>query len=748
MLEQDPADVMVNALIFFINNTANGTHTPYSRSSFTPTTSAVSVNCLFFASLSASIVAALASVVSLQWVAEYDAAVSRSGSSPEDRVKRRQFRYGGMEKWKMREIIASLPVLLYCSLILFFVGLAQWMWSVHTTVGGVVIGGTLLGAAFYTTTTMLAVVFPSCPYRAPIVRWTYALIHFVFRPLTRYEEHPINALASWGSVVQIRGPFEAILYKIYAGTKRAISTITKFIIQLPSKFTKSTVQERDQACIDEEKKKLISDSLSWVAQNISISRDSHHRLLLLAQNSLKLDKDQQLSMKFQEIPWSQIFRLLGSEYVHRANTRQMTEEDENDLAILLGCLRNPRLGQFIAPGDSDEYMGGLSNENTFDASGRNSGEELDYEDTSSSGDMSDVSGDEIKYEKPPSYADLPDLSDDKSPNPTYLLLRNIEWDRRSLSIEEQAKIRIGCLNQAHYITASTHNTQEFHSRLVLEGTTNICDHLIPALCKELEWRAHDDAQDRVDNLICLMHLGQTPLQNVPLMDRETGIVFSQPSKLIYRFMCKDWLQEQVEHPHLHRVLRALSVAQRRNSNLLSLWRFVATEEEVSTILGFVDAEYRPLMSRITHSSREDVRLIEILQTFDYLIAQGCRESQRSVMIELICHDLRLSSSSIYRDYFTPSKKRSLYNLKDPWLRFIGFLAAGMDEQLDHPSMSYLVIPESILRPLSEYILDDKGLINLSSAQRACMRFWHQLHFDETNNLLEKALEDLELLVRV
>ncbi|PVF94126.1 hypothetical protein CPB86DRAFT_808680 [Serendipita vermifera] len=156
MLEQDPAEVMADALIFFINNSANGTHTPYSRASFSPAPYAVSVNCLFFASLSASIVAALASVVSLQWVAEYDAAVSRSGSSPEDRVKRRQFRYSGMEAWKMREVIEALPVLLYCSLVLFFVGLGRWMWGVHTTVGSVVIGGTLLGVAFYLITTMLA----------------------------------------------------------------------------------------------------------------------------------------------------------------------------------------------------------------------------------------------------------------------------------------------------------------------------------------------------------------------------------------------------------------------------------------------------------------------------------------------------------------------------------------------------------------------------------------------------------------
>jgi hypothetical protein len=136
MLEQDPSDVMADALIFFINNAANSTRTPYSRAPFSPPSFAVSVNCLLFASLSSSIVAALASVVSLQWVAEYDAAVSRSGSSPEDRVKRRQFRYGGMEKWKMIEIIAALPVFLYCSLVLFFAGLGQWMWNVNTTVDG------------------------------------------------------------------------------------------------------------------------------------------------------------------------------------------------------------------------------------------------------------------------------------------------------------------------------------------------------------------------------------------------------------------------------------------------------------------------------------------------------------------------------------------------------------------------------------------------------------------------------------
>jgi Family of unknown function (DUF6535) len=148
---------MMNVIIFYINSVANGTHAPYTPSNFQPEAYAVKVNCLFFASLSTSLVAALASVMSLQWVADYDAAITRGGSSPEDRAKRRQFRHAGVVWWKMGETIAALPLLLYCSVILFFSGLALWMWEVHDIVGLVVIGGATVIALFYGASTFLAV---------------------------------------------------------------------------------------------------------------------------------------------------------------------------------------------------------------------------------------------------------------------------------------------------------------------------------------------------------------------------------------------------------------------------------------------------------------------------------------------------------------------------------------------------------------------------------------------------------------
>src|ERR1700728_174149 len=119
MLEQDWTELLVDATIFSIQNARNLSNVSYIPPVFEATPVAVSINCLLFASLGASLVAALLSVVALQWVVDYDAVITRGGSSPEDRAKRRQFRYAGVLNWKMGEIIASLPLLLYSSVTLF-----------------------------------------------------------------------------------------------------------------------------------------------------------------------------------------------------------------------------------------------------------------------------------------------------------------------------------------------------------------------------------------------------------------------------------------------------------------------------------------------------------------------------------------------------------------------------------------------------------------------------------------------------
>ncbi|KIM31588.1 hypothetical protein M408DRAFT_235356, partial [Serendipita vermifera MAFF 305830] len=186
MLEPDYPAMTLGLMIFVANNLANGTRATYTPDPFQPSSSAVSVNCLLFASLGASLVAALASVVALQWVADYDAAITRGGSSPEDRAKRRHFRFAGVEKWKMSGIIAALPLLLYFAVVLFFTGVIQWMFLVNTAVGYVVTVSAVIVGLFYFMSTLVSVVFVSAPFRSPITQWIYlsyslfcAFIHWV-----------------------------------------------------------------------------------------------------------------------------------------------------------------------------------------------------------------------------------------------------------------------------------------------------------------------------------------------------------------------------------------------------------------------------------------------------------------------------------------------------------------------------------------------------------------------------------------
>jgi Family of unknown function (DUF6535) len=66
MPEEDPTDVMLEVMIFYVNNQANKTRAPFQKAEFQATAAAVSINRLLFASLCASLGAAVASVLALQ----------------------------------------------------------------------------------------------------------------------------------------------------------------------------------------------------------------------------------------------------------------------------------------------------------------------------------------------------------------------------------------------------------------------------------------------------------------------------------------------------------------------------------------------------------------------------------------------------------------------------------------------------------------------------------------------------------
>lgn len=91
-------------------------------------TFAIRVNALWFASLICSLVAASLAMLVKQWFREY---LNWDCTASDERIGVRYVRYTGLIRWRVFETAAMLPLLLQLSLVLFFLGLGEWIRAVN-----------------------------------------------------------------------------------------------------------------------------------------------------------------------------------------------------------------------------------------------------------------------------------------------------------------------------------------------------------------------------------------------------------------------------------------------------------------------------------------------------------------------------------------------------------------------------------------------------------------------------------------
>ncbi|KAG8754687.1 hypothetical protein FRC14_004835 [Serendipita sp. 396] len=338
LLEQDSTDILVDAVVFLMNNLANGTHQPYSPPKFHPSTRSILVNCCFFASLCLSIATALAAVLAMQWVTDYGAVTRRAGSTPEERVKRRHFRYQGRQDWNMDTIIGALPVALHLSVLLFFVGLIVWMWDVHHSVFGVtfVCGG--LAALFYVITTTLAVFCPSCPYRTPLAGWIYAVLHCLTMILSRF---------TWLKPHESQSDKE--MEAGATANSRHASGFRRLFTNLHTLLSQHSLSLRDDVYIRSPDKSLMRNSLIWLSNHISISPDVYTRLFVLINGFSPLVDTAEDSSAWSNVPWPKILHALGTIYKAFVEHSDLSEELFVEFAGQTHCLCQPGMKMIIEP---------------------------------------------------------------------------------------------------------------------------------------------------------------------------------------------------------------------------------------------------------------------------------------------------------------------------------------------------------------------------------------------------------------
>lgn len=188
-LQPDPNDAMLNLLAHIAEKldgtSINGTMSVASivaNTGFSPSRTDITINVFWFISLVLSLTAALIGIITLQWLREhqrYDNAMK-----PKQRMSILNARLHSLQRWYVPQIFAGLPLLLQGALVLFFVGLFEFLFALRAEVAVPVTVSICIPLFFLATTTLLPTLqvcvlqdpfglavnneVPSpCPYKSP-----------------------------------------------------------------------------------------------------------------------------------------------------------------------------------------------------------------------------------------------------------------------------------------------------------------------------------------------------------------------------------------------------------------------------------------------------------------------------------------------------------------------------------------------------------------------------------------------------
>lgn len=170
-LQPDPneeAAALLRVLVYRMDNAAVDEDPPTIPRWAGPPRAIVQVQCILYASLSASILAAFLAMVGKQWLNQYSSTDVR-GSAIE-RSQNRQRKLNGMVEWRFSNVMEVLSLILQFALLLLACGLSFYLWTIEIAVATVPIAVTLSSSLFYLFTVIVGATYENCPYQTPGAR--------------------------------------------------------------------------------------------------------------------------------------------------------------------------------------------------------------------------------------------------------------------------------------------------------------------------------------------------------------------------------------------------------------------------------------------------------------------------------------------------------------------------------------------------------------------------------------------------
>ncbi|KAJ3739969.1 hypothetical protein DFH05DRAFT_1463529 [Lentinula detonsa] len=163
-----------------VNGTAVS-QVPATDTSFVPATDDLWVNGLWFTSLTITLSVALFAVLAKQWLRQYMSIIT---GTPRERAFIRQFRFDGLQTWRVQAIIGVLPVLLHISLVLFLIGLVIFLVSLSISIAYVAGAITVAVIVLYLASNALPLFVAQCSYRTT---FSHILYYFCQLPRVAYQ---------------------------------------------------------------------------------------------------------------------------------------------------------------------------------------------------------------------------------------------------------------------------------------------------------------------------------------------------------------------------------------------------------------------------------------------------------------------------------------------------------------------------------------------------------------------------------
>lgn len=131
---------------------------------FKPPSSDIRLNAWWFSALVSSLFAALVGLLSKQWLREY---LRQGSASSRSAARLRQYRFEGLTRWRVVYIIGSMPMMSEIVLMLFLVGLVEFLRTLDDTVAGINTFIVVMALFFYLGTMVIPSLVPGSPFKSP-----------------------------------------------------------------------------------------------------------------------------------------------------------------------------------------------------------------------------------------------------------------------------------------------------------------------------------------------------------------------------------------------------------------------------------------------------------------------------------------------------------------------------------------------------------------------------------------------------